>query len=215
MTNILAISASPKPAGSISNALIEHFLDTWKSAAPDAPREGAAVSVTRRDVGRTPPPHLDDVTIGAFYTPAEQLTAAQAALLALSDAVVDELEQADVIVIGAPMHNFSIPSGLKTWIDHAARVGRTFRYGADGPEGLLKGKRVFVLSARGGNYVEGTPAGALDHQMPYLKTVLGFIGLDDVTFIHAHGVAIGDDGIAEARFQIETIINAQDHRRAA
>lgn len=199
-TRILAVSSSPKSEGSITNQLIERFIDDWTAEHP--------VEVTRRDVGATPPPHLDEATIGAFYTPPEDRTPAQTAQLALSDAIVSELEAADVIVIGAPMHNFSVPSGLKTWIDHAARVGRTFKYTEAGPEGLLKGKRVFVLTARGGNYREGTPAAAFDHQMPYLKTVLGFIGLDDVTFIHAHGVAVGPDGIDHALAAVDETARA-------
>jgi len=205
MTRILAISSSPKSEGSITNQLIDRFIDQASA--------NGGVNVIQRDVGATPPPHLDEATIGAFYTPPEDRTAAQIRDIALSDAIVDELEAADVIVIGAPMHNFSIPSGLKTWIDHAARVGRTFRYTESGPEGLLKGKRVFVLTARGGNYREGTPAAAFDHQMPYLKTVLGFIRLDDVTFIHAHGVAVGTEGVDDALAAVDAV--ADTDRAAA
>ena len=196
MTRILAITSSPKTEGSISNQLVERFLTAWESHA-------GGDEIVRRDVGLNPPPHLDEATIGAFYTKPDDRSDEQRARIALSDAFVAELEAADVIVIGAPMHNFTISLGLKTWIDHAARVGRTFSYTETGPKGLLTGKRVFVLGARGGNYREGTPAGALDHQAPYLKTVLGFIGLDDVSFIHAHGVAQGDDGIAAARAAID------------
>lgn len=209
MTRILAISASPKTEGSITNQLVARFLDRWRA------QEGDHLDLIRRDVGRTPPPHLDEATIGAFYTLPDDRTPEQLARIALSDAIVDELEAADVIVIGAPMHNFTIPSGLKTWIDHAARVGRTFRYGEAGPEGLLKNKRVFVLTARGGNYREGTPAAAFDHQMPYLKTVLGFIGLDDITFVHAHGVAKGEAGLDDAARSVDQAVARAFGRRAA
>ena len=191
MKHILAISSSPKTEGSVSNLLIEQFLKSVTTAVP-------GIKTVRRDIGLNPPPHLGEATIGAIYTPPEARSDAQNELLAESEAIVEELEAADIIVIGAPMHNFGISSSLKTWIDHAARVGRTFRYTSEGPEGLLKGKKVFVLTARGGNYAEGSPAHAMDHQMPYLKTVLGFLGLDDVTFIHAHGVAQGEDGVNAA-----------------
>ena len=126
-----------------------------------------------------------------------------------------ELETADVIVIGAPMHNFSLPSGLKAWIDHVARVGKTFRYTDEGPEGLLKSKKVFVLTARGGNYSENSPVHAMDHQAPYLRTILGFMGLDDVTFIHAQGVAQGEDGVRKAEAKIDTALAEMTRRKAA
>ncbi len=195
MKTILAVTSSPKSEGSVSNTLVEHFVQAWKDATPGA-------EVSHRNVGVNPLPHLDEATIGAIYTPEDVRSDAQRGLLAESDAVVEELEAADVIVIGAPMHNFSISSALKTWIDHAARVGRTFHYTAEGPEGQLKGKKVFVLTARGGNYGEGSPAHAMDHQTPYLKTVLGFLGLTDISFIHAEGVAQGQDGIDAAVLEI-------------
>ena len=196
MTRILAVTASPKTQGSITTALVARFLDQLREEAGD-------VEIAHRDMGANPPPHLDEATIGAFYTLPGDRTAEQLDLIAHSETIVEELEAADVIVIGAPMHNFTVPSALKTWIDHAARVGRTFSYTEKGPKGLLEGKRVYVLSARGGNYREGTPAAAFDHLMPYLKTVLAFIGLEDVTFIHAHGVAQGGAGIAEAEAAVD------------
>jgi FMN-dependent NADH-azoreductase len=209
MTRILAITASPKSQGSITNALVARFLD-------QAGDKAGAVEIVRRDLGTNTPPHLDEATIGAFYTKPEDRTAEQRELIALSEDIVSELEAAEVIVIGAPMHNFTIPSALKTWIDHAARVGRTFHYTENGPVGLLEGKRVYVLSARGGNYREGTPAAAFDHQMPYLKTVLGFIGLNDVTFIQAHGVAQGAGGVAQAEEEVDQAAAAlSDARKAA
>ena len=120
--------------------------------------------------------------------------------------VIEELLAADTLVIGSPMHNFSITSGLKTWIDHVARVGRTFQYTATGPEGLVKGKRAYVISARGGNYAEGSPAAGYNHQDTYLKTVLGFIGITDVVFINAEGVASGEQGVLEAASQIDSVL---------
>lgn len=207
MTNILTLNGSPKTEGSVSRGLIERFVDKWRA-------EDTA-SVVARDVGTTPPPHLDEATIGAFYTPEDARSDDQQARIAFSDELVGELEAADVIVIGAPMHNFSLPSGLKAWIDHVARVGRTFKYTENGPEGLLTGKKVYVLTARGGNYSESSPAHAMDHQAPYLRTVLGFLGLDDVTFIHAQGVAGGEDGIRAAEVEVDRAVATASRRLAA
>jgi len=142
-------------------------------------------------------PHLDAETFAAIRMPEAERSERQRALVALSDELIAELEAADTIVIAAPMYNFSIPSALKAWIDHVARAGRTFRYTANGPEGLLKGKKVFVLTARGGVYSAG-PANALDFQEPYLRALLGFIGLTDVTFLHLEGLAMGPDAAAQS-----------------
>jgi len=195
MTRILVIEASPNGETSVSRALTKQFIDNWRQKEP-------AVQVIWRDVGRTPPPHLDQKTINAYYTAPEARTADQQLILDLSDRIVDEVEAADVVVIGSPMHNFGISSGLKTWLDHLARVGRTFRYTENGPEGLLGGRKVFVLTARGGSYAAGTPTAAMDLQEPYLRTVLGFIGITDVTCIHAEGTAGGDTGKEKAMAEI-------------
>jgi FMN-dependent NADH-azoreductase len=117
--------------------------------------------------------------------------------IALSDVAVDELLASDIIVIGAPMWNFNIPSSLKAWIDHVARAGRTFTYGANGPEGLAKGKKAIVVVTSGGKYSDG-PAKAMDFHATYLKSVLGFIGITDVSFVRAEGVSMGRDGYAQA-----------------
>jgi len=199
MSHLLAVTSSPKPEGSVSNALVQDFVDNWTSI-------NTGGDVVLRDVGLTPPPHLDEATIGSFYTPEDQRDDNARQHIALSDALVEELEAADVIVIGAPMHNFGLSSGLKTWIDHVARVGRTFAYTDQGPKGMLTGKKVFVLGARGGNYSPDSPAHAMDFVTPYLKTVLGFIGLDDVTFIHAEGVASGGDGIENAHRLVKSTL---------
>ena len=117
---------------------------------------------------------------------------------------------ADVIVIGSPMHNFGITSSLKTYLDHVARAGRTFRYTENGPKGLLNGKKVFVLTARGGDYSQ-LPMSTLDHQEPYLRTILGFVGLDDVDFIHCQGVAMGEEASSKAfNLAVDTIYSRVD-----
>ena len=146
--------------------------------------------------------------IGAYYTAPEERDEGQQAAIALSDQLVDEIEAADIVVIGSPMHNFSITSGLKAYIDHIARVGRTFLYTENGPVGLLKDKKVYVLSARGGNYSEQSPAASMNFQDPYLQTALAFVGLSDVTFINAEGVASGDQGMLDAKSAIATALQA-------
>ena len=138
-------------------------------------------------------PHLDGETFAAMGTDANALSERQKEVVAKSDELIAELEAADTIVFAVPMYNFSIPSTLKAWIDHVARRGRTFRYTEKGPEGLLGNKKVFVLVARGGVYGKGTPYAAFDFQEPYLRTVLGFLGMTDVTFVHFEGLAMGPE----------------------
>jgi len=187
--------------------LSDHFSTTWKQAHPEA-------EIVIRDVGLNPLPHLNYATIGAFYTPEEERTDEQKEILALSDAIVAEAMVADVIVIASPMHNFGVTSGLKAWIDHLARVGLTFNYTENGPVGELINRKVFVLTARGGAYSNGAPASAMDHQEPFLRTALGFVGLDDILFIHAEGAAIGTEGRDKAMALIEDAI-AEEFSAAA
>lgn len=202
MATLLHIDSSVRQTGSLSRQLSSEFVAKWQAS-------NAAGAVVRRDLAANPLPHLTEQLIGAYFTPAEQRNAEQAHVIKTSDALVDELFAADTIVIGAPMYNFSITSGLKAWIDHVARAGRTFRYGANGPEGLVTGKKVYVFVASGGVYSEG-PAAAYDHVTTYLRAALGFIGLTDVTFIRAEGVAMGEEAaaaaLAKGRSAIEAVV---------
>ena len=149
---------------------------------------------------------LDDAAFAALTTPAEQRRAVQAARVALDDAAIAQVQAADAIVLGVPMYNYGIPAQLKHWIDAIARAGVTFRYTAQGPEGLLKGKTVYVALARGGRHRD-TPA---DTQVPYLKTVLGFLGMTDVHFIYAEGLNMGNEsaeqGYAQAAADLEAAL---------
>src|SRR5206468_5374692 len=158
---------------------------------------------TVRDLNNAPHPVLDEAALGALFTPADQRTPAQAARVALDDALIAEIQTADIVVLGVPMYNFGVPAPLKNWIDAISRAGVTFRYSENGPEGLLKGKKVYVALTRGSQY-RNTPA---DTQVPYLKTVFTFLGLTDVQFVYAEGLAMGPDaeriGIASAQQQIE------------
>jgi FMN-dependent NADH-azoreductase len=181
MPTLLHLDSSPLDS-SISRELTREFVKAWKATHPDG-------SVIYRDVAAHKAQPIDAKWIGAAYTPEESLTAGQKEELAFSEELIGELQKADEYVFGVAMHNFSIPSTLKLWIDQIARRGRTFNYGANGPEGLLKGKKATVLIASGGVYAVGTPAGGMNFVEPYLKAVLGFLGVTEVAFVTAGGAA--------------------------
>jgi FMN-dependent NADH-azoreductase len=199
MATILHINSSVRNTGSTSRHLTAEFLSKWKGARP-------ADVVVERDLAVNPVPHLNEQMMGAFFTPAEKRSPEQVQTVQLSDALVAELFDAEVIVLGAPMYNFSISSALKAWIDHVTRAGLTFNYSESGPMGMLKGKKVYVFTARGGVYTQG-PAESMDFQEPYLRAILGFIGLTDVTFIHVEGLAMGDSAIDAALSQSRLLID--------
>jgi FMN-dependent NADH-azoreductase len=157
-------------------------------------------------------PHIGDDFLTAARSPNGPQTGEQGALLARSDALVDELRAADVIVIAAPMINFTIPSNLKTWIDYVARAGRTFRYSEKGPEGLVTGKQVIVVAARGGIYADAGKA--LDFQLPYLRSVLGFLGMTDVEVLEVEGTAYGPEAAEKAVAAATAKLHAQCDQRA-
>jgi FMN-dependent NADH-azoreductase len=155
--------------------------------------------VIERDLAATALPHITDEWAQAIHSHPAALTAEQKQVLHLSDTMVEELLQADTIVIGAPMYNFAIPAPLKAWIDQVVRVGKTVLFGASGPQGLLQGKKVYVITSRGGAFRPGTPTERFDYQEPYLRHILGFIGLTDVTFIHTENQKPGEQAeIAKA-----------------
>ncbi|NGZ87738.1 FMN-dependent NADH-azoreductase [Duganella aceris] len=201
MAKILHIDSSVRNTGSLSRQLGGEFIAKLQAA-------DASTTVVTRDLAANPVPHLNELVMGAYFTPAEQRNAEQAHAIKTSDALVDELLAADTIVIGAPMYNFSVTSGLKAWIDAIARAGRTFQYGANGAEGLVTGKKVYIFVATGAAYSAG-PYAAYDYVTTYLRAVLGFLGMTDVTFIVAEGVAMGEEAVAAAiaksRSQIEAI----------
>lgn len=180
--NILQVNASARREGSFSTRLAEELVAALRDS-------DAAAGLVVRDLARTPHPVLDEAALQALFTPAEQRTPEQAARVALDDALIAELQAADVVVLGVPMYNFGVPAGLKNWIDAVARARVTFRYTEQGAEGLLKGKRVYLVLARGGRYRD-TP---LDTQLPYLKSVLGFLGMHDIEPIYVEGLSMGPD----------------------
>ena len=181
MQTLLQIQSSILESNGQSSQLAARFVAEWRRAHPGA-------EVIARDVGRDPIPHLTAERFQAFLAKPEERTAAQTAVAAFSDALIGELRRADVIVIGLPMYNFGIPSTLKAYFDHVARVGHTFRYTEKGPEGLLKGKKAYIFAARGGKYV-GTP---MDTQTGYVRDFLRFIGIEEVAFVYAEGLAMGE-----------------------
>lgn len=191
--HILNIISSPRGAASYSIKLGHGLVEKLQAANP-----GSTVAV--HDLATHPFPHLEEAKLQSLFTPAESRTPEQHEAARHSDDAIREIQEADAIVIGAPLYNFGIPSTLKAWIDHIARAGITFRYSEAGPEGLVKGKKVYLAVSSGGVYSEG-PAMAYDFVVPYLKAVLGFLGMTDVTVVRVEGTATpgaGDAALAKA-----------------
>ena len=189
MTQVLVLRSSAMGAASVSNRLIDGFIADLLIADP-------TVAVCQRDLDAHPIPHVTAQTLAGIGRPAPE-TEAAIPTRTLSDALLDELLAADLLVIGAPMYNFGLPTPLKSWFDYVLRAGTTFRYTAEGPEGLLKGKRAVVVATRGGFYSEG-PAAAFDHSLPHLKVLLGFMGITAVETVIAEGLATGEDPASRA-----------------
>ena len=204
--NILFVTSSSRGSASYSNRVATNVLTELRGRDPNA-------RVTVRDLGREPLPHINDDFVTATRGATMPQTDEQRALLARSEALVDELLAADVIVIAAPMINFSIPSNLKAWIDYVARAGRTFRYSEKGPEGLVTGKQVIIVAARGGVY--SGAGNALDFQLPYLKSVLGFLGMTDVEVLEVEGTAYGPEAAEKAVAAATAKLHTQCDRRAS
>ncbi|MBD9414328.1 FMN-dependent NADH-azoreductase [Pseudomonas sp. PDM16] len=192
MSRVLVIESSARQEGSVSRQLTADFIGQWQAAHPQD-------EVNIRDLAKQPVPHLDETLLAGWMKPADQQNDVEKAAAARSNLLTDELLAADVLVLAAPMYNFAIPSTLKAWLDHVLRAGVTFKYTETGPQGLLGGKRAYVLTARGGIYA----GSGLDHQEPYLRQALAFIGIHDVQFIHAEGLNMGaefqEQGLAKAR----------------
>ena len=197
MTTLLYVRTSLYGAQAASSQLAERFVAEWLARNPGG-------RVIERDLAADPVPHLTAERFQAFNTPPESRTPEQQAVVAYSDALIDELRSADTIVLAVPMYNFGVPSTLRTYFDHVARAGVTFRYSSAGPEGLLAGRRAYVFVTRGGVY-----GGEHDTQAPYLRQFLGFIGIES-EFVFAQGLAYGDESrrqsLANAREQIAGLI---------
>lgn len=198
MSRVLIIESSARQQDSVSRQLTRDFVEQWQAAHP-------ADAIGVRDLAVNPVPHLDANLLGGWMKPQEQRSSDELQALARSNELTDEVLEADVLVLAAPMYNFAIPSTLKAWLDHVLRAGVTFKYTPTGPQGLLTGKRAFVLTARGGIHA----GAATDHQEPYLRQVLAFIGIHDVTFIHAEGLNMSGDfhekGLNQAKAQLAAV----------
>jgi FMN-dependent NADH-azoreductase len=199
MTTLLQIKASISHDKGLSNQLANNFVAAYRNSHPHA-------KVLVREVASAEPvPHLNGERFGAFIAKPEERTDAQHAVVAYSDALIDELKRADIVVIGLPMYNFGVPSQLKAYFDHIARAGVTFKYTATGPVGLLTGKKVYVFAARGGLYAGTT----LDTQTGYVRDFLAFLGMKDVQFVYAEGLAVSSEsreaGLARAAAEIASL----------
>ncbi len=203
MSNILFVTSSPRRPGSYSNQIASALVEKLEAAS-----SGAIVTV--RDLAKEPLPHIDDEFVAAIRGPAGPQTDSQREIARRSDALVDELLAADTVVIAAPMINFTIPTTLKSWIDYVARAGRTFSYSESGPKGLVTGKRIFLVVARGGVYSDRAQ---YDFQVPYLRHVLAFLGMTDVEVIDVEGTAFGPEAaeraVAAALARVEAVALAR------
>ncbi len=197
MKTLLQIRSSIFSNDGQSSRLAERFVARWRASNP-----GGKVIV--RDLAKEPVPHLDAARFGAFLTKPEERTPAQQAVVDYSDALIGELKRADVVVLGLPMYNFGVPSTLKAYFDHVARVGETFKYTEKGPVGLLTGKKVYVFAARGGTYA-GTPN---DTQTPFIRIFLSFLGMSDIEFVYAEGLAISEASKQHSLARAEAVIDA-------
>jgi FMN-dependent NADH-azoreductase len=188
---------------SLSRSVSSGFVEVWKRAYPHG-------EVVERDLSTGLVPHITDEFVAAMYTPAGQRTPIQHMELGLSDKLIGELKEADMIVIGSPMYNFTISAPLKAWIDMVVRAGETVDFTHRPPLGLLHGKKVVVITSRGGGYAPGTPTAAFDFQEPYLRHILGLTGLHDITFVHvdrqSHGDEIAHQSRLAATAEIEDLI---------
>jgi FMN-dependent NADH-azoreductase len=187
MPTLLHIDSSPLYQRSVSRQLTGAFVNQWKSSHPGA-------AVIDRDLAAAPIPPISQEWVGAAYTPEEARTPEQRHLLELSDTLIEEIERADEYVIGVPMHNFGVPSVLKLWIDQIARAGKTFSYANGTPKGLIAGKKATFIIATGGVYDAQTQMGSFNFVEPYLRSVFGFLGVTNATFLTAGGTSALNQG---------------------
>jgi FMN-dependent NADH-azoreductase len=204
MSTLLHVDSSPLYDHSVSRELTEAFVSQWKSSHPGG-------TIIDRDLNATPIAPITAEWVGAIYTPEEARTSQQKALLALSDTLVAELEKANEYVFGVPMHNFGVPSVLKLWIDQISRVGKTFSYADGTPKGLLTGKKATFIIATGGVYDAQTRMASYNFVEPYLRSLFGFLGVTDATFLTAGGTMALNHGQDRDAFLTPHIQAVQAH----
>jgi FMN-dependent NADH-azoreductase len=207
MPTLLHIDSSPLYGRSVSRQLTGAFVAQWKSSHPHG-------TVIYRDLNATLIPPINAEWVGAVYTPEAARTPHQKQLLSLSDSLLAELEQADEYVFGVPMHNFGVPSVLKLWIDQIARVGKTFSYADGKPKGLIIGKKATFIIATGGIYDAQTQMASFNFVEPYLRSLFGFLGLKDVTFLTAGGTMALNHGQDRDAFLAPHLQAVQTHARS-
>lgn len=201
MAHVLHIDSSPRGDRSISRTVSKDLIAAWKQLHPDD-------TVTYRDLGHHPVPHVDEPWIAAAFTPPPQRSPELNQAIETSDALVNEFLAADRYVFGVPMYNLSVPSTFKAYIDQIVRVGRTFGVNEQGFEGLVdSSKKMLVITARGGSYQQGTPAASYDLQEPYIRAIFGFIGVTDITFIHVDNLnGAPDESVNRAHDAIQDVL---------
>ncbi len=195
MAHILHIDSSPRGERSYSRKLSYKFITAWKTAYPED-------TLTYRDLGHNPVPHVDEPWIAAAYSPPEARTPELNEAIKLSDELVDEFLAADRYVFGVPMYNFSVPSTFKAYIDQIVRVNRTFAVNEQGYQGLVQGRKMLVITASGGSYRQGTPTAGYDFQEPFLRAIFGLVGITDITFMHADNLSAGDDAVKQSLAEV-------------
>lgn len=209
--SILLITSSPRGAASHSTRIATEFAEKLVAADPSN-------TLVVRDLVANPLPHIDADYASGIYVPAEARTARQAEVVGVSDVVLDELFAADTVILATGFINFNISSTLKSWVDHISRSGKSFSYGENGPKGLVTGKKVYIVLASGGIYSEGA-AVQFDHAIPYLRGVLGFLGMTDVDVIRIEGVGMGPDAVtaalAKATAKVDAVVAASQAVAAA
>ncbi|MBI4785263.1 MAG: FMN-dependent NADH-azoreductase [Oscillatoriophycideae cyanobacterium NC_groundwater_1537_Pr4_S-0.65um_50_18] len=192
MTHILHLDASPRGDRSVSRTLAKEFVSDWQAAHPED-------TVTYRDIGHNPVPFVSEAWIAGAFTPPDQHSPESVEAMRISDQLVDEFLAADRYVFSVPMYNFSFPANFKAYIDQIVRAGRTFSVEPDGSyKGLVQGKKMVIITARGGSYPKDTPYHAYDMQEPYLRLIFGFMGITDIEVIHADNLMGGDEAKATA-----------------
>jgi FMN-dependent NADH-azoreductase len=207
MPTLLHIDSSPLYGRTVSRELTAAFVAQWKSSNPGG-------TVIYRDLSATPIPPISGEWVGAVYTPEAARTPQQKELLSLSDSLLAELDQADEYVLGVPMHNFGIPSVLKLWIDQIARVGKTFSYADGAPKGLIIGKKATFIIATGGIYDAQTQMASFNFVEPYLRSVFGFLGVKDATFLTAGGTSVLNQGQDRNEFLAPHLQAVQSHAQS-
>ena len=190
MAHLLRIDSSSRIEDSHSRQLADYFQNSWLEKHPQA-------SIVIRDLIKTPLPHLSDIAIAGFYTPAEQQTQAMKDAIALSNKLVEELQSADTLLISVPMYNFSVPSALKAWIDQIVRIGRTFSYDGTNFTGLVKVKTAYIICTYGSSgYIDGGAFSSFNFLEPYLRGLLSFLGIENIQFFHLQGTTADPETVA-------------------